>query len=662
MITVYAEKPDMARTIAKALNSGYQSNTGYLSLAYAGQDYCVTWGYGHLCSLFDAYDYDPKCKKWEFDNFPIIPKQFKIKLKSDKYIQSQFRVIKELFGKSELIINACDSDQEGELIFCYTYTLAGARVPWKRLWLHSTAASHIRDQMQNLLPPDSVKNIMLAARARAESDWLVGINATVFYTLASKQFSTLGRVQTPTLNMVVQRELQIQNHKKEEYWIMKGEFLSTLDRKNGVYEASLLEPKKFYSKSEAQDIQVELINKQAKITSIEVKDEVKKPPQLYDLGALQKAANEKHGFPAKKTLDIVQTLYEKNLCSYPRTDWRSLPNDMRQQAIDTANGLVTDSIKALFNYNVGKPYFDIPEDANSHYAIIPTATSLPDDISDDERSIFMLLSDSLVRIFLPPAVVERQTVITSVRDYDFVTHGSVLKESGWTIINGSIIDEPLPPLANGIKIENLGISVTQGETQPPVRYTDATLITAMKKCGETGIGRSSTRADIIESLINKNYIYRESKHLRPTDEGMQLVLELNVEELKSPELTEKWEDKITSIREGHLSYKTFKAEIEEYTQMLCQSLKTYDSQPVGDCPLCGASVVKTSWGWGCSAYAQTQCKFGIRTKLCGKSLYSGQIKRLLNGETVFVQGFTSKNGKSFDANIKLDNGQIKFDF
>lgn len=662
MITVFAEKPDMARTIAKALNEGYKSNTGYLSLSYAGQDYCITWGYGHLCSLFEASDYDLKYRKWEFESFPVIPPQFKIKLKKDKHVQEQFQTVKALFHKSEYIISATDPDQEGELIFCYVYTLSGCRLPWKRLWLHSTAAGHIREQMMNLLPPDAVKNLMLAARARAESDWLIGINSTVFYSLTSKRLTTLGRVQTPTLNMLVQREIQIQNHKSEHYWHLKAEFLSTLDRKYGNYEGSLIEPKKISSKSEAQDIQIEIINKDAKITDIEIKDELKNPPKLFDLSSLQKEANEKLGFSAKKTLDIVQGLYEKHLCSYPRTDWRALPNDMRQQAYDTACALAPNGIKGFFNYNIGKPYFDVPKEENSHYALIPIATFIPEDISEDEKTIFDMLRDSLIRIFLPPAVIEKQTVTTTVNGYDFVTHGAVLKEEGWTVINETVTEEILPPLAKGLDILNLGVSVVEVTTQPPSRYTDATLISAMKKCGETGIGRSSTRADIIEGLVNKKYIIREGKQLIPTEEGMQLILELNVDDLKSPELTEKWEEKLKAIREGQLTFKTFKAEIEEYTQTVCRNLKELGSQPVGKCPLCGGDITKRAWGWGCDNYSQTQCKFSISSSLCGKTLNSGQVKRLLNGEYVFVQGFTGKNGKTFDAKIKLDNGKIRFEF
>ena len=676
MITIYAEKPDMAAKIAKALNLSYTKHDGFYSLAYEGTEYCVTWGFGHMCQLFDTYDYSPELKKWQFSTYPVIPNPFYIKLKPQKNVRRQFDIIKDLFAKSSMVINAVDADQEGELIFYYLVCYLNNKTPWKRLWLHSTADSHIRQQMHNLLLPSSVTNIMLAAKARAESDWLVGINATVFYSLLSKELRTLGRVQTPTLTMVVDRELQIQKHKKSEFYTVKAEFLSTMDRVNGKYEGGLKTPAKFDSKEEAQAIQLSIIGKPAEVTDISIKNEIKRPPMLYDLGALQKEANEKFGYTAKQTGDLAQSLYEKDLVSYPRTEWRALPKEEKAHLVETISNLIqNESIKQQLDFNIGKPYFDVPKDADSHFAIIPLSSQIPDNLTDDEKNIFYTICDSAVRIFMPPAIIEKKTVTTTVCGFDFVSHGSVIKQEGWLAINMDTNEELLPPLYKGLDCLTLGVRVIQGETQPPKRYTDASLITAMRKCSSTitdknlrelikgnGIGRSSTRGAIIEGLVDKEYIERQGKYIVPTDKGMQLILDLNLEDIKSPEMTAKWEAKLKGIREGTYSYQSFLAEMIQYTQDICNKLRDVSSESIGICPLCNGTVRKMSWGWGCENHHTSKCGFGISKSLCGKVLNDNYVRRLLNGEKIAMQGFQSKKGNTFDAKIYLDNGSIKFEF
>lgn len=680
MIVIYAEKPDAANTIAKALDSNTKRNSGYFSATYKGKEYCVTWGFGHLCQLQDAADYNPELKKWTQSKYPFIPEQFRLKLKSGSGVSAQYSVVKNLFFKSEYIINATDADQEGELIFAYLYQYMNCYKKWKRLWLHSTTECHIREQMDKLLVPSKVYNLTQAARARSESDWLVGINATVCYTLKHNILMTLGRVQTPTLSIVVQREQDILSHKKEKYWIVKGKFVS----ESGEYEGQIFEPKKFENLADAEKASRATHTRLGVITDMTVKREVKKPPLLYNLDTLQKEANKNFGFSAKKTLDLTQSLYEKHLCSYPRTDWRALPMDMKDYAERVVKSLdgYDNFTKEIQTYDIGKPYFDVPESSDSHYAIIPTHKK-PADITDDEAKIYKLLTDSLVRIYMPSGVIDKTKVITEVNGYKFESKGSKLLTAGWMAVNAMPKEELLPNLSNGETVRNKSSSIVEEETKPPKRFTDATLIEYMKTCGkqiedkelsalikDNGIGRSSTRAAIIEGLVTKKYIERKGKSIYPTDKGTQLIQKLNVDALKSPELTAQWECQIKDIREGKGNYDEFRKGIEQFTLDICGVINKSAIKPasvvsdtgLGKCPLCGGDILKREWGYSCSNFKSKNCRFSISKEICGKAITEATVKKLLEGKLVSLKGFTSKQGKKFDAKLFLDKDKVSFNF
>lgn len=680
MIVIYAEKPDVASTIAKALDHNCKRCTGYISALYKGKEYNVTWGFGHLCQLQDAGDYDEELRKWSTQKYPFIPDKFKLKLKSGSGVSSQYKIVKNLFFQSEYVINATDADQEGELIFAYLYQYMNCRKLWKRLWLHSTTETHIKEQMDKLLSPRDVYNLTQAARARSESDWLVGINATVHYTLKHNTLMTLGRVQTPTLSIIVSREMDIKAHKKEKYWIVKGKFVSS----NGEYEGKICEPEKFEKLADAEIATRATHTRQGVITELSEKTEEKKPPLLYNLDALQKEANKKYGYSAKETLDTTQKLYEKHLCTYPRTDWRALPEDMTEYAEKVVKSLTEYSqyISQVTDFDLGKPYFDAPTSVDSHYAIIPTLNK-PESLSEKEKNIYTLLAESLVRIYLPSAFIQKTKVITEVNGYKFETKGSKIIDAGWMAVNAMPKEELLPRLTKNETVKNKSVSIVEEETKPPKRFTDATLIDYMKNCGkqiedkelsalikENGIGRSSTRAAIIEGLVDKKYIERKNKSLIPTEKGIQLIQKLNVESLKSPELTAKWESKIKDIREGKGDFEAFRKEINAFTMEICNTISQTAIKPVsfsstsslGKCPLCGGDILKKDWGYSCSNFKSKGCKFSINKTICNKTITESTVKKLLEGKSVSLKGFTSKQGKKFDAKIYLDKGKIGFGF
>lgn len=335
MIVIYAEKPDMASTIARAIDPKSKYKDGYIESFFNGNQYCVTWGYGHMCRLQNFYEYDISLKTWSVEKFPYFPNPFKLKIIDNAGVKKQYRIIKDLFDKSEYIINATDADQEGELIFAYLYEYMNCKKKWKRLWLHSTETPDIIKQMSNLLEAKDVFNLLQAAKARSRSDQLIGFNGSALYSLKCGTLSTLGRVQTPTLNFVVEREKQIQNHIKSKYWTVQGQFKCNNQEYTGIFKS----PEKFEIKSEADKIYNQTKGKDGIISDIKEKIETKSPPLLYDLASLQKDANSSFGFSAKKTLNIAQALYEKHYTTYPRTAWKGLPISMKKTALERLHAL-----------------------------------------------------------------------------------------------------------------------------------------------------------------------------------------------------------------------------------------------------------------------------------------------------------------------------------
>lgn len=696
MITIFAEKPDMAKRIASAMSSRPIKQAHYYEVNYNNEEYAVTWGYGHLCELYDVKDYTSDAK-WTKDNFPFFPEKFKLKIKSGinqqqtKTNKEHFNEIKSLFNNSKYIINATDADREGELIFAYTYELMQCKTPWKRLWLNSTQNDAIRTALSNLKDSASMIALQNAARCRSQADWLIGINATVLSTLSFggyKNVMNVGRVQTPTLAILVNRENEITNFKSEPFWTIKGNF-STLS--NEKYIGELKKPDKIFDKEEALVLFTKVKNGKARITKCEKKPEHKSPPLLFDLNALQMQANSDFGFSAQKTLDIAQKLYEMQYLTYPRTTSKYLPKDLRQTVFDVLDSMqgeyATWANKTKTTRNsVVKPYFDDSK-VESHYAIIPT-TKFPTDLTDDEEKIYSLVAKSIIRIFYPDAVFNKTSIITDVSGYEFGTNGSSLMQLGWMEVGEKVKDDTLvPDVKIGDDIINEKMEMVEGKTEPPKRYTDKTLLKIMETAGklvdseelrllmkDSGLGTPATRAGIIEKLIKTGYIERNKKTLIPTEKGIYLIHNLPCEELKSPEMTGVWEKRMNLVEQGKDNLVSFMQDIEKQTEKICKSINekgtSDDVKPFvmqnteyGKCPLCGGSVIKTKWGYGCSNYHTTKCSFSISGTICGKKMTEANVKNLLSkGTTGRISGFKSKAGKSFSATIKLIDGKTEFEF
>lgn len=696
MITIFAEKPDMARRIASALSTRPIKQSHYISVNYNGEEYAVTWGYGHLCELYDVKDYTSDYK-WNTNNYPFFPDEFKLRLKAGinaqqtKTNKEHFAEIKNLFNSSDYIINATDADREGELIFAYVYQYMKCKKPWKRLWLNSTENNAIRSALSNLKSSAEMMPLQNAGRCRSEADWLIGINATVLTTLnfgGYQNIMTVGRVQTPTLAFLVNREAEIKSFVSKPFWTVKGKFITL---KSEEYEGTLKTPERFEDKKEAVDFVNNINKSRAFIEKCDKVPETKKPPLLFDLNALQMQANSDFGFSAQKTLDIAQKLYEMQYITYPRTTSKYLPEDLKTTVYGVLDSLEgeyktwADKISAR-RTSVSKPYFDNSK-VESHYAIIPT-TKFPSDLSPDENKIYDLIAKSIIRIFYPDAVFNKTTIHTNVDGAIFVSKGSSLQSLGWMEVGYKVKEDTnLPNLSLNENVTVKSIDITEGKTEPPKRYTDKTLLNAMETAGklvdseelrllmkDSGLGTPATRASIIERLIKIGYVERDKKSLIPTEKGIFLINNLPCEELKSPEMTGYWEKRINDVEKGKDTFESFVSDIKEQTNKICMSItsttenekfKPFTTSEVsyGKCPLCGGDVIKTKWGFGCSNYQSTKCGFSISGVICGKKMTDTVIRKLLSeGTTGKLSGFKSKAGKSFSMSIKLIDGKTEFEF
>lgn len=706
MITILVEKPDMARKIAAALDGiklsdgtvvtfsqlskyekavmSIQTKNGYIPIKFKGQDCAVTHSYGHLFSLCALTDYDEDYKQWKNIDLPFIPKHYR--LKGLPNTAKQFAVIKGLFNKSDLIINATDWDREGEAIFSYIYEKAECKTPYKRAYYHSMTEEEFDHAFNNLKDSADAKPGESAGRCRAIADWLIGINCTVAATLHSNANSvvSVGRVQTPTLAMIVQREKSIRDFVSKTYYVPKATF-TTPDGQTyiGTNDTN------FDSEKDAELFIKELSGRG---TVTDIKSEIKKvdAPSLYSLSILQIEANSKFGYSANQTLEIAQSLYEKGYTTYPRTNSAYLPEDYKAAA-DRA----LTAISVLPEYGpfiIGRPktynkkYFNDAK-IESHFAIVPTHV-VPEKLTESERNIYDMICRSLIMTIYPPAKVKKVKIITSDSGNDFVTRGSTVIEKGWMEVGGVPKDKNIPVLSEGDKVKG-SYEVVEKKTEPPKRYTQGDLIKAMvaadkdadamdckslAELGVEGIGRESTRASIIETLYKRGYIENSKKSIMPTPKGIALIDGLPLEEIKSAHLTAMWESKLSDIERKKEDPDAFVKDIESLTKKWCDIIR---NEMKGDfrapsvleksdlkCPVCGNAVRKTPWGYGCSNY-KAGCKFGINRNICDKKLTDKQIETLITkGETKEIKGFKSKKtGKEFSAKLTMDKaGKVSFSF
>jgi DNA topoisomerase-3 len=575
-----AEKPSVARDLAEILGAKNRKD-GYLE----GNGYCVTWVFGHLCSLKDPEDYNPNWKYWKLEDLPIIPAQFGIKLREDDGAKRQFKVIETLMTQAEEVINCGDAGQEGELIQRWVLLKAKCKVPVKRLWISSLTEEAIKDGFNKLRDASEFDNLFAAGNSRAVGDWVLGINGTRLYTRKfgrDKMTLSVGRVQTPTLAMIVQRQKEINAFKTDEYWELKTiyretEFNCQIDR--------------LKTKDKADKGLAYLVDKPFEVTSFEQKDGKEGNPRLYDLTSLQVDGNRYYAYSAEETLTKIQSLYEKKLVTYPRVDTTYLSEDLHPKIPNILNGLrdykrFTDALKGK-PIPKSKQIFD-DKKITDHHAIIPTGVA-PSGITPDEQRVYDLICRRFIAVFYPECKISNTTVLGKVDALEFKATGKQILDKGWRVIyddlkaenkesdakkkEGESEDKILPIFEKGESGPHQPL-IHKGKTSPPKYYTEATLLRAMESAGklveneemreimkENGIGRPSTRANIIETLFKRKYIEKKKKNLVATDTGMNLIDTIKSELLKSPELTGQWEHKLRQIEKGTYEAQTFKEEL-----------------------------------------------------------------------------------------------------
>ena len=688
-----AEKPSVAGEIAKVVGATSRKD-GY----YEGNNYQVTWTFGHLCTLKEPHDYLAEWKRWNLGTLPIIPSHFGIKLIQNKGVEKQFGVIEKLVQAATEVINCGDAGQEGEVIQRWVLQKAGCKVNIKRLWISSLTEEAIRDGFEKLYDNDKFNPLYAAGSSRAIGDWLLGINATRLYTIKYSQPGTvlsIGRVQTPTLALIVNRYLEIENFVPEPYWELKTVY------KDVTFNSS---QGKFSSKEEGSSALEKIKDKPFEITDFNRKPGKEAPPRLFDLTSLQVECNKKFALSADETLKGIQSLYEKKLTTYPRVDTTYLSNDIYPKIGGILKGLkqYQNLVEPLLQSKIrkSKKVFD-DKKVTDHHAIIPTGVPAPESLSRDEKLIYDTVTRRFIANFYPDCEISTTTILGKVEDVDFKTSGKQVIKENWRVVYKTMAgrkdtdDKILPEFVKGESGPHEP-DFQEKETQPPKYYTEATLLRAMETAGkqvdddelrelmkENGIGRPSTRANIIETLFKRKYIYKVRKNVLPTAMGVKLMEFISNDLLKSAELTGLWEKKLRQIETGEYEAKDFMAELKQMVSDIVFQVKNDYSKgkivleeeeketpkpkatPKAKtakelkCPRCGSGImVKGNSAWGCSAYS-SGCKTLIPFEFLGKKLTDKQIESLiLKSKTPTIKGFNLEGKKvngvvSFDDNFEL---------
>lgn len=695
MTVIYAEKPDLGRKIAAALSDKAHKRDKYIELEYKGEKTVVVWGFGHMYGLKDAKEYDPALGKWSLALYPYFPQRYLISARKDA--SAQLKVVNEWLKKADVIVNAADADREGELIFSYVVQGADVRsTPVRRLWLHSYMPEDIRESYDSMRDGAQMRNLELAARTRACIDWSVGINLTIFATKLfgepsmTKGVISIGRVQTPTLAMLVSRELAIRDFVSKPFWQVCAEFTCETGKYQGVLEEEKLE-----DKAEAERICAALAqNPRGEVTSVKKTTEKSAAPKLYNLSALQKDANKRFGYTAQQTLDAAQQLYESQFITYPRSSSQALPESMKKSVGQTIRKLFETDLFSQYRIeefaSFTKRHFNDKE-VESHYAIIPTGKR-PGQLGQVQMNVYRLIALSLIRIAYPQAVSEKTQVVTRVAEYNFKSSGKTVISAGWMAVDAMPKKETIiPPLEKGTQVTG-EFSLKEGKTEPPDRYTDATLISAMANAGkevddeearrmlkECGIGTEATRASILETLFSRGYAVRQGKSIVPTQKGIELIAYLPVETLKSPEMTGKMEQKLHAIENGEESVAAVLNQSRREVLDWCDTMRrkglyrgrfeTEQPSPRKEkkaqkektearysCLKCGGAITVDQEKAQCA-----ECGFGIQRIVGGKKMTDIQLQKLCAGKKVKAKGFITKSGRKFGATISLDQtGKINY--
>jgi DNA topoisomerase-3 len=717
---IIAEKPSVAQNIVRALTPGSGKFDKHAD-HFENERYVVTSAVGHLVEIQAPEEYDVKRGKWSFANLPVVPPHFDL-APIDKAKSRLNAVVKQVKRKDVgELINACDAGREGELIFrLIVQYAAGAKKPIdkpiKRLWLQSMTPEAIREGFEQLRSDKAMAGLADAARSRSEADWLVGINGTRAMTAFNSRdggffLTTVGRVQTPTLSIVVEREEKIRRHVPRPYWEVKATFVAAA----GSYEGKWFDPKfkkgddpdaradRLWDAKTAEAIKAACLGQAATVVD-EAKPSTQASPLLYDLTTLQREANSRFGFSAKTTLQLAQALYEKHkVLTYPRTDSRALPEDYLKVAKDTMAMLAKESLpgplrelgthaKKAVKEGYVKPAKRVFDNAkvSDHFAIIPTLAP-PKSLTEIEAKLYDLVVKRFIAVFYPSAEFMVTTRISTVGKHQFQTNGKVLVNPGWLAVYGKEAQEDdanLVAVAQGEKVKSSDVEVLALKTRPPARYTEATLLSAMEGAGklidddelreamqEKGLGTPATRAAIIEGLLNEKYMLREGRELIPTAKAFQLMTllrGLDIDDLTKPELTGNWEYQLAEMEHGRLKRDQFMSEIAKMAERIVRKAKEYDRDTIpGDyatlatpCPNCGGTVKENYRRYACE-----KCDFSITKIPAGRAFELAEVEAFLRDKKIGpLEGFRSKAGWPFTAELKLafddeiKNWKLEFDF
>ena len=695
---IIAEKPSVAADLARVLGKA-KKHDDY----YENDEYVISSALGHLVELFKPDDIDKKFARWSLATLPIIPSKFE--LKPIEKTKAKLAALKKLMSRKDIdgLVNACDAGREGELIFTYIYEITKCKLPSQRLWVSSMTPSSILEAFSNLRTQEQMRSLQDAARCRSESDWLVGMNGTRALTIKmgtrGKDATSVGRVQTPTLAMIVDREREIQKFKPEEFWKITAKFKVADGEYEGVYQRP-----DFKQSSKKPDDKADRIWDHAFGAS--VLEEIRAAgagvaadkktlakqiaPRLFDLTSLQREANNKHSFPANKTLSLAQALYEKHkLITYPRTDSRALPDDYRGVATRTLSELggvyepfAKKAVDEKYVSKAGKRIFDSKQ-VSDHFALIPTGVA-PKTLTDDERKIYDMITRRFIAAFYPEAQFDVTTRTTTVGKHAFKSDGKVMRSAGWLDVYNKETDEKnsLPKLSgDSEEAQMVGSSMAKDHTKPPARYTEATLLSAMEGAGkllddeelasamkERGLGTPATRATIIENLIAHKFVERQKRDLYPTPKAERLITFLNVlgiDSLTSPSMTGEWEYKLRLIEKNELSRKEFMDGIDALTTELVDKTKNFKEENLEThesdlkSPVDGSPLLETF-----RSYKSKDGKFVIYKTIGNRQMTKDEIAELLKKKALGpLDGFRSKLNKPYSAKLYLDeNFAVKFDF
>jgi DNA topoisomerase-3 len=703
---VIAEKPSVGRDLAGVLPGPFANHKEYLE----GPEHIVTWAVGHLVQLADPDDYDERYKKWKMADLPIVPEHFKLVVR-DERSKKQMNVVKRLLGRDDVdtVVNACDAGREGELIFAYLYEKAGSKKPVLRLWLNSMTKQAIRDAFSSLRPGADLATLEAAARSRSEADWIVGMNATRAATIRLRSSFdgavSLGRVQTPTLAILARREEEIRAFVPEPYWLVDALFAAPGER---LYEGRyhLGSAPRLKTAEEATAVVAACEGQTGEITKLEKTKRTERPPLLYDLTSLQRDANSRFGFTARRTLAAAQRCYEEHKAlTYPRTSSRYLTSDMAPEIKPIASlvgeqpeyAKAAEYVRGLDVLPLGRVVNDAK--VTDHHAIIPTRAEgghPVDKMNDDDRRIYDLVVRRFLAIFHPDAVFENTRVETTVPAADgdgahvFRTRGKVMLVPGWRGVYGELPDadrsddddereqQQLPKLEQGEPAEVRKIGSEEKVTKPPRRFSEGSLLAAMETAGklveedelreamkDSGIGTPATRAAIIERLLAVGYIERDGRSLVVTEKGLNVIRLLGEHALTSPSLTGEWEHRLARIEHGEDSREAFMGDIVKFAESTVGELDTklqgvrIPRANLGPCPVCGHDIIENRKGYSCWHRDDPGCGFVIWKSKAGKQLPLVVARELIStGRTEKpVTGFKSRAGKSFRARLALQQGE-----